>query len=323
MRRRAFFLFFAFLSCAHPKSTTPPKEPTPQKETPKEAYQASQTSLPLLPGVLVDSEKGVLYAMRQGDEISAIELKSGRLLWTSKEGQKPLLVSNESLLAQKGASLVVLHANTGRLLRQCTSPVSMPGIDEGLGYRGFSSGGVYGGEAYVFWSWNTWYSGGAAPSPEMEEAARKSGSGSLLVDLEGCSAKAATKSLPAPEAPLRRRPDGQIELTLEDGTSKLIPLSKDAIVAHPAASGDLRYAMLTEQLSGPMIQYRTQLLSLSDASVVATLKLSKVPTTFFVWGDSLITDTYSRVIEAVDIRDGKALWSYELRDTSYRGPYPP
>src|SRR6185503_7737946 len=53
----------------------------------------------LRPGVVVDADRGIVYAMRPGGGTEALELSSGRSLWYAEAAAKPLRVSGDLLVA--------------------------------------------------------------------------------------------------------------------------------------------------------------------------------------------------------------------------------
>lgn len=94
----------------------------------------------LRPGVVVDADKRVCYAMNTRAGIDAIALPSGETLWTTSLAQKPLLPLDNLLVAQaesKGGTLnlVVLDVTT-RGSQEATVSVDLPdgvraNIDDG------------------------------------------------------------------------------------------------------------------------------------------------------------------------------------------------
>src|SRR5262245_43772920 len=104
----------------------------------------------LRPGAVVDPGRGVVYLMRPRGGIDALELSSGRSLWSTQDAAKPLLAAGELLIAlaersRPGAAdpaspprldVVLLDARDGRPRR--TIRVALPdrlwsAVDDGPG----------------------------------------------------------------------------------------------------------------------------------------------------------------------------------------------
>src|SRR5688572_10896604 len=87
---------------------------------PMDGQPADQSFL-LLHGTIVDSNRGAAYVAKPNGAIDAIDLASGRTLWTSNEAAVPIGLSNGLLVAQveeKPATerfqIVILEAAGGR-----------------------------------------------------------------------------------------------------------------------------------------------------------------------------------------------------------------
>jgi hypothetical protein len=308
------------------------------------------------PGVIVDRARGVVYAMAPDDAIEAIDIASGEVTWRSTDAAKPLIASGDRVLALQlpgGSSshlgVVSLAADTGAIAATCDSggpPGVTLAIDDQLGANYSSQGLIAGGNTYVVWSYNTHYAGGAAPSPEREAASRTSGGGVLAADpATGCLS--ATDDDPMAQLGLRSDPDNprrsllgagagaaSLEVVTRDGASVLVVARGDSVTIevpadaghslYPAISGDLRHVLAVEHRpdTGSQPVYRWTLIDLDAGSRVAQFDLPHSAGPFVVAGERLVM-SYGGRVQAVDIAAGADAWHRPLRQTGYRGPYPP
>ena len=165
--------------------------------------------------------------------IDAIELATGKVLWSSKDAHRPLLATDDRLFVQAGKS------NTVRVLALDTSkegkrvlespPIALAdwvSVEVAYG-RSFRSG-VRADDKHVWLSWEAraFYAGGARPPPEVEKRARKVASGVARVDLETGKVQALTeeqitagKFLPVPGEAVNPKV-GELMLVLKDGQAK-------------------------------------------------------------------------------------------------------
>jgi hypothetical protein len=160
-----------------------------------------------LPGAGVGDpnlKKGVFPNATGG--LDAIDLESGKLLWSAKEASHPLLVTANRVyawapIAGKGnqVRVAIFDLADGKRLLE-SQPVVFPDwVSVGVTY-GRSFGAAVrqdDGDVYFIWEARAWYAGGARPTPEIEEAARKNASGVFRIDLD--TGKSAV--VPADKAP--------------------------------------------------------------------------------------------------------------------------
>ena len=98
--------------------------------------------------------------------------------------------------------------------------------------------------------------------------------------------------------------------------------------------------MLLSHWAGPTAtaweQYVWSIYSLETGDRVAELSRHSSSAPFFLWGARLVHESrpYGRLIDgnwieepltirAIDVATGAELWKRPIRDTRYRGPYPP
>lgn len=115
----------------------------------------------LAKGVVVDPDRGVVYVMNPEHGINAIEIASGNFLWRTSSAAEPLLVFDESLVAQAEASegnrvlpIAILNATDGKLVQSVKVPLAasaFASIDEGMGTSFIANASLSGGEIEVSW----------------------------------------------------------------------------------------------------------------------------------------------------------------------------
>jgi hypothetical protein len=109
------------------------------------AAQNDPTANPFVmrPGVVVDPAAGRLYMMNPQGGIDAVEIASGKLLWTTAAAAKPLAAYDHRLAAQaeqsrgsNGLPIALLDTRSGLVESTITVPAAsgaMPSINDGMG----------------------------------------------------------------------------------------------------------------------------------------------------------------------------------------------
>jgi hypothetical protein len=143
----------------------------------------------------VDTERGVCYLMNAKDGIDALDLRSGQAQWTTKLAQKPLLLIENTLIAQAAPEgihnvlrLVFLDtANSGA--KKTHADIDLPegvraNIDDDAGTAfGVEAWAVQGGFA-VKWMYSVVPVRGALQNPTEVQSSERRWEGSARVDLE-------------------------------------------------------------------------------------------------------------------------------------------
>jgi len=141
------------------------------------------------PGVADPAGKVGFFPSKTGG-IDALDLASGKVLWTSKEANRPLLASRDRLFAQKNLDkanqirVVVLDASDGKRVLE-SEVIAHPywvsvSVAYGLTYR--SSARLDINALWLCWEGHAFYAGGAPPPPEVAKAARKDAEGQTIDD---------------------------------------------------------------------------------------------------------------------------------------------
>ncbi len=139
------------------------------------------------PGVVVDPTAGRLYMMNPQGGIDAVEIASGKLLWSTTAAAKPLITFDGKLLAQGEATrgshdlpIVALDARDGSRHGTVGLPMPagvMPTVGDSFGTASSLTATIVGGEAIVGWDFSQ-----AIPSgvwPPQQPTRRASGAFSL------------------------------------------------------------------------------------------------------------------------------------------------
>jgi len=176
-------------------------------------------------GVIVDSTRSIAYFMHPQGGIGAIDLSSGRLLWSSSKAAKPLLLHQDLLVAQAELAapsnllrIVVLNArDAGALLFEAA--VRLPGdvqvaIDDGLGKTFRTSARLHENDVIVSWRFSEQHISGAPTGPD---AAVRVSAGVVRIDLETGSAESLEPEAVPPE-PEMRLPD-QVARLIKQGAA--------------------------------------------------------------------------------------------------------
>jgi hypothetical protein len=147
-----------------------------------------------LPGGGVADPPGKFgYVPSKDGGIDAIDLASGKVLWTTRDANRPLLATADRLFAQAPVSgkanqvrIVVFDALKKGKKLEISEPIPFPDwVSVAVTYgRSFASTARLHAKRLVYvWEARGWYAGGARPTPEIERAARKSAAGVIQLDL--------------------------------------------------------------------------------------------------------------------------------------------
>lgn len=312
------------------------------------AQENTSPAFELRPGVLVDPQRRVAYVMSPKGGIDAIGLPRGERIWSTRQGAKPLAMSGDLLVAQaekpgqpNELEVVTLDTRQGGT-RVATAVVGLPNgtrvsIDDTV-----TSIFVLGAQSaqqspLLWWEYSEFPPQGIVPGTTEEARATAQGepetatratprvmNGAIRLDL---SAKKMTL-LPQAEisaAQPRRVPDARVEERLP------------AVAGTQFVSADGRHVLASERVADDSVwdKYKWTIYDRAGKRLGEVRShLSRAP--FFVLDSELVHETGPYVrrtergmideplkIRAVDLRSGKELWNRPVRDTAYRGPFPP
>ncbi|MCE9568326.1 MAG: hypothetical protein K8U57_40515 [Planctomycetes bacterium] len=134
---------------------------------------------------------GKLLFTRGKDGVEAIDLSSGKLLWVNKAATRLAGVAGRTVIGWTADekkpntfSVVAMDSTTGKTLFK-SDAIAMPDWANTAKEHGFSfrtAARSDGTQIVVVWQANTFYAGGARPTPEIEKAARREAVGSVVID---------------------------------------------------------------------------------------------------------------------------------------------
>ncbi|HEV3255995.1 MAG TPA: hypothetical protein VG013_03875 [Gemmataceae bacterium] len=176
-----------------------------------------------LPGGVADPAGRTGFVSNSKHGIDALDLETGKVLWSTEEASQPLVVLGKHLLAQgpingkaNAVRVVVLDIGRGKRLLE-SKPVVFPDwVSVGGGHgRSFASRGrIEAGNLLLTWEAHAWYAGGAAPTPEMQRLAKHDASGGSRVNLDN----GRVEILPSDKVPAAK--SAKLPRELEKATSQ-------------------------------------------------------------------------------------------------------
>lgn len=286
---------------------------------------AAQTQLD--DGVIVSAESAVAYVMQPKGGIAALQIRDGTVQWRSETFARPVLVHENRLLIQMDAKdhgelpLALLDADNGSVLTTTTLeiPASVrAGIDHGLDGRFAMQAepALAGNEAVWRYEYRK-----VQGMPDRASAAPLQVAGVVEANIDTQRITAARKSAPAPAVH-----------------------SVLATDSPPAAANDRRFVsangqhtMMSERMDSTDLarRYHWRIYDRKGRQV-GEFDAPVAYAPFVVTGGKalFITPEYAqRVVDemvttpkslrAVDLKRGTETWAAAVRDTDYRGPYPP
>jgi hypothetical protein len=146
----------------------------------------------ILPGGGLASANGdVGYWPSRDKGIEAVDLETGKVLWHSKLASKPLLTTTETLVAQaevpnkaNQVRVVILDLKDGAKKLE-SQPIVFPdwvSVPTQYGRTFHSMARADKNDVQLVWEARAFYAGGAAPTREILEAARKHAVGVTRID---------------------------------------------------------------------------------------------------------------------------------------------
>jgi outer membrane protein assembly factor BamB len=161
-----------------------------------------------IPGGVTDADGVKGFVANDKGGVTALDLETGKSLWDSKTTGKPVAVVNGRVLVQtldpkngNAVRIVGLNADTGEKAWKSDAAVFPNWVSplDGTGAgRAFSSHSRMDKNALlIVWQANSWYWGGAPPTPEVLKAAQKRAEGAARIDLESGKVEMLDKAPPA------------------------------------------------------------------------------------------------------------------------------
>jgi len=328
--RRGLSTTFALILAATPSLARAQRPAAPPEATPAPARGL------LRDGVVLDGERGALYAMRPGGGVLAIRMVDGEPLWESDTGARPLSLTGSTLLvegegAEEAAALdlaLLDVANRGRLLARIEAPLEAPVrtlVDDGLGTRFRMQATAEAGQAVVLW-----------------QAVRQEIPGALLVEEGGSAALAVDERLGGLVLDLGAAEATPIEVAAFPEPRFLREAAEGPSLPEPGPrylSADDRHLATSERVARDpeWNQYRWTVRETATGATVGSFDHPVAIAPFVVAGPTLVLesrpfqrrDADGRYLQAplalrgIDLASAREIWTLEVRDVTYYGPFPP
>ncbi|MEM9531571.1 MAG: hypothetical protein AAGA23_11685 [Pseudomonadota bacterium] len=281
----------------------------------------------LRPGILAAPDSGMVLTMHPGGGIDALSITDGQVLWHSTAADKPLLARQGQLLGQVDAvadgmlELAILEITDGRVSEKSSLPLPAgvrAAVDDGLGTR-FNLGLRGEGQKLTLgWDHSKRVVQGmmSANRPDPKRT-----SGGLSVDL----ASAQFEAVDAAAVPKRagRSPIEGRFLKEQEGRQFISSDGQHVLVSeHDAAPGPPRYRWLVYSRDGALVGSTRSRVSFSPFVVVDGMLLYTTNPVSYRTEEGTIA-ALPRLLRGIDLATGLEVWTAEIRDTAYRGPYPP
>jgi hypothetical protein len=201
-----------------------------------------------LPVGIADAAGKTGFLPNASGGIDAVNLENGELLWDTKLANRPLVAFEQKLAAYAPVEgkanqvrvLVFDGKEKGKKVAE-SDPVELPewvatGLTHGRSFH--ATGKLVKGELHLAWEARAWYAGGARPTREIEERARKHAAGVAVVNLE--SGKVTMKDAEKADTP-------KIPAELEKVTSSQYFTGKDWLTK-PIVAGNTLAALEVKDL---------------------------------------------------------------------------
>jgi hypothetical protein len=156
------------------------------------AQKNKTTPLHALPGngVADPADKMGFFPNTSGG-IDALNLATGKVLWSSKEANLPLITTETHLYALKGSGnqLRVVKMDTSKEGQRVfeSPPIALPGwasVETAYGRRFRSSVRLDSNGLFVIWEAGAFYAGGAPPPPELLKREQKQEKGVARIHMD-------------------------------------------------------------------------------------------------------------------------------------------
>ena len=298
----------------------------------------------LRPGVIVQPDRRMLFLMNPNGGVDAVETEGGTIRWNNKKAAKPLVLKDNILIAQAepepGAkALKIIGLDTARRGQQTVAGtmdlpagVSAP-IDESLNSACTVSAKVSEQGVVVSWlSSEKTMRGMPVDDEQGDEAARiraaaavSTKQGTFRIDLQSGTTTPVNLD---PEPPTR-------------GVRIMEMAAERSLAGVPTPqflSADAKHVLVSKRIGNDSVwnKYSLTIYDRSNGNRIGEFKCHLSVVSFFVSDAQVVYETGPYVrrteaglaneplkIRAVDLQTGKQRWSTPVRDTTFRGPFPP
>ncbi len=323
----------------------------------------SATTIHPIPSGVADAEGRRGFVTNADGDVTALDLETGKPLWESRTAGRPLAVADRRVWVQvrdKDKANVIrvvgLGVDDGKPAVE-SDPIVLPdwvAAEEGRGAgRSFTSSAYLdGGDLFVRWQANTWYWGGAAPSPQTQKAARRHAGGVARVNLKsGKVEMLETDKAPPPPSSAAKVSAVDVETTAA-GKQKVVLKRWDQTTEKPLepmvlaeggpfqvvtvpSAGAALVRDVTPTPGPPPKVYLWTVYSLTTGKETAHFTAEANAAEFTILGPrAFFTVTgprkgppfgavLPRTLKAVDLKTGKQLWEMPLEGERLPPPPPP
>jgi len=295
-------------------------------------------------GVIVDQLRGRLYAMNPDDGIHAFSILDGSVLWTTKDAAKPIGLVSGRLICQSDSfgsvndvTIVVLEPETGKKIISNSASLPkdvVPSVTENRKGNFVASADSFNGSPVVSWQFVSRAQQGLPPRTKAtlpgsgvaaDVGPAEPEKGAFRIDL----ATGQISPVPAADVP-----------ALQPLKSENAPTYAKVFAAtgRRYLSADGRSVLVIER-SHEKSEAGSYTLTIFDSMTgtrLGTFKSAVPIVRFFVAGSRIIYESSRhferkstglveepRRVIAFDLASGRDVWSVNLRNTEYVGPYPP
>ena len=301
-----------------------------------EAVAASEAAFMLRDGVVVDPGAGRIYAMSVEEGVEALSLDGG-VIWRSEAAARPLGMYGDLLIAQRAASpagemSLAFLDRTGAAAGDAAmrlAPGAVAAVADGPHGRYYARSRLDDGVPVVDWEYTPLRSGAvpgavrAAPgSPAVQPQAPTPLGGAIALD-----PASGAQTIVSSERPSARASRVQARPVADD----FIPGALQAMF-----SVDRRHVLVTERVDPrDWLEYRWSIFDAETRSKVGEVPNRLGGASFFVDSQTIFFDSspYTRSSDegterhglelmAMSLESGELVWSREVRDTRFYGPFP-
>lgn len=296
-------------------------------------------AVPLGDGVVIDSARGVAYLTNGAGNMEAVELGRGRVLWSAETAAKPLAAHGDLVIAQAepaaagSLEIVSFDAANGKP-GPVKAKVELPGhVKAGLRDtpgKSFRAAARMAGDDLVV----SWLATGAS-----DDAVR----GYLPSIEEGADPAAAAGSIARSSGAVQVDLDAGVAIETQEVVASPAALETLPATAVPGATGNLfasadgRHVLASErqEADDPFKSYRWTIYARDSGEQLGELSSISSVVPFVVTDGSLLFLSQRSVrpqggevldepmqLRAFDLAQGRQLWSREVADPNFRGPFP-
>jgi hypothetical protein len=321
------------------------------------AFANSPGVFELLPGVVIDRESDLIFAMQSGNRVEAFSLTTGESIWSSEEAEKPLWVANDTLYAQTETrsstgdlSVIALDTRSGRPVPGAFEILLPTGVEPFIDQERAKSFAIQmrsdALDLVVTWFYRD-QSAVRVPFPDTTDQPIITETGGARIDTSNGSVQSVLVEpfwvAGSIIANVNNQPSGtghrDISLLRWDGQSgdelSLVPVFSGPAVSQMASSDEqhLSIARLSGESVNGRLQYDWLVYSLESGTRIGSVTMNRSNQPFAVVDGALLhfrppegrragnewVEEAPR-IQLIDLSTGNILWYRDIRDVLYRGP---